>query len=78
MFLSDYTFAVRDVNTLKIIGKVYAGLMDEEIEEICMRLKEITIKDESNRIIVEPVIIEVTFDSVSKSNRYDSIFAEIS
>ncbi len=29
--LSDYTFAVRDGDTLKVIGKAYSGLTDEEI-----------------------------------------------
>lgn len=76
MLLSDYTLAVKDNDTLKIIGKAYSGLTDEEIMEITERLKELTIRDEGYRVIVKPeIVVEVAFDDITMSNRYDSNFA---
>ncbi|GIU70540.1 MAG: DNA ligase [Candidatus Nitrosocaldaceae archaeon] len=74
--LSDYTFAVRDGDKLKIIGKAYSGLTDEEIMEMTERLKRLMIKDEGYRIIVKPeIVLEVAFDDITRSDRYDSSFA---
>jgi DNA ligase-1 len=74
--LSDYTFAVRDDDKLKIIGKAYSGLTDEEIMEMTERLKRLMIKDEGYRIIVKPeMVLEVAFDDITRSDRYDSGFA---
>jgi DNA ligase-1 len=79
--LSDYTFAVKDVNEdnnseLKTIGKAYSGLSDNEINEITKKLKSIMIKDEGYRIIVKPeIILEIAFDSIQESDRHDSGFA---
>ena len=77
--LSDYTFAVRDddsVSNLRTIGKAYSGLTDDEILETTKKLKSIIIKDEGTRITVRPeIILEVAFDSIQKSNRHDSGFA---
>jgi DNA ligase-1 len=74
--LSDYTFAVKDSDSLKVIGKAYTGLSDEEIRYLTLRLKSLTIKDEGLRLIVKPsIVIEVEFDSVVKSSRYDSGYA---
>jgi len=74
--LSDYTFAVRDSDSLKVIGKAYTGLSDEEIRDLTLRLKSLTLKDEGLRLIVKPsIVIEVEFDSVVKSSRYDSGYA---
>ena len=57
--LSDYTFAVRDddsnsVSKLRIIGKAYSGLTDDEILETTKKLKSIIIKDDGTRITVRP------------------------
>ncbi len=79
--LSDYTFAVRDVennsvSNLRTIGKAYSGLTDDEILETTKKLQSIIIKDEGTRITVRPeIILEVAFDSIQKSNRHDSGFA---
>jgi DNA ligase 1 len=78
--LSDYTFAVRESNDkkskLRIIGKAYSGLTDNEILQITSKLRSIMIKDEGIRIIVKPeVVLEIAFDSIQKSNRHDSGFA---
>lgn len=74
--LSDYTFSVKDDEELKVIGKAYSGLTDEEIDEMTAKLKSIMIRDEGYRIIVKPeVVLEVAFDSIQKSDRHDSGYA---
>jgi DNA ligase 1 len=77
--LSDYTFAVRDENDnsqLKIIGKAYSGLTDKEISTITEKLKSIMIKDDGYKIAVKSeIILEISFDSIQKSDRHDSGFA---
>ncbi len=74
--LSDYTFAVRDGDELKIIGKAYSGLTDEEIEMLDKKLRSLAIEDLGYKIIVRPeIVIEVAFDSIQMSDRHDSGFA---
>ena len=77
--LSDYTFAVRDEknnNKLRIIGKAYSGLTDEEIDDMTSKLKSLMIKDDAYKIIVKPeIVLEIAFDSIQKSDRHDSSFA---
>jgi DNA ligase 1 len=77
--LSDYTFAIKDENDnnkLKIIGKAYSGLTDDEIKNITRKLKATMIKDDGFRIIVRPeIVLEIAFDSIQKSDRHNSGFA---
>jgi DNA ligase 1 len=74
--ISDYTFAVRDGNTLRTIGKAYSGLTDDEIEEMTRKLKEITVRDHGYRREVKPeVVVEVAFDSIQASDRHDGGYA---
>jgi DNA ligase 1 len=73
--LSDYTFAVRDesADELLPIGKAYSGLTDAEIDELTARFHSLATSRQGNRIEVEPaIVIEVTFDSVQKSDRHPS------
>src|SRR5829696_8733734 len=76
--LSDYTFAVRDEknnNKLRIIGKAYSGLTDEEIDDMTSKLKSLMIKDDAYKIIVKPeIVLEIAFDSIQKSDSLKSIF----
>ncbi len=74
--LSDYTFAVKDGDDLKVIGKAYSGLTDDEIDEMTEKLRSIAIKDEGYRLLVKPeIVLEVAFDSIQKSERHDSGYA---
>jgi DNA ligase-1 len=74
--ISDYTFAVRDGEQLRTIGKAYSGLTDSEIDEMTSRLKEITTRDFGYRREVTPeVVVEVAFDSIQRSDRHDGGFA---
>jgi DNA ligase 1 len=74
--ISDYTFAVRDGERLKTVGKAYSGLTDAEIDEMTSKLKRITVKDLGYRRQVKPeIVVEVAFDSVQRSDRHDSGYA---
>jgi DNA ligase-1 len=73
--LSDYTFSVRDEESgeLRIIGKAYSGLTDEEIEELTAHFQERTIEKNRNIHIVEPdTVLEIAFDSINPSKRHNS------
>jgi DNA ligase-1 len=75
--LSDYTFAVRDrKGGLKVIGKAYSGLTNEELAEWTEIFKGITleVKGGKHRVRAEKVV-EVAFDAVQSSDRHDSGFA---
>jgi len=74
--LSDYTFAVWDGERLKVIGKAYSGLTDQEIAQMTERLKGITVEDLGFRRRVKPeIVLEIAFDSIQRSERHDSGFA---
>jgi len=73
--LSDYTFAVRDETTGKLlpIGKAYSGLTDTEIAELTERFKQNTIVDHGRyREVTPEVILEVAFNSIQPSTRHAS------
>jgi DNA ligase-1 len=74
--LSDYTFAVRDGERLRNIGKAYSGLTDVEIAELTAFWKQHTVRELGRARIVEPsTVIEVAFDQVQASDRHDSGYA---
>ena len=61
---------------LKIIGKAYSGLSNKEIDYMTNKLRSLIIRDEGNRIIVKPeIVLEVSFDTIQKSNRHDGGYA---
>jgi DNA ligase-1 len=74
--LSDYTFAVRDGETLKNVGKAYSGLTDAEIAYLSKYFHEHTIEDFGGWRTVEPtIILEVAFNNLMRSERHASGFA---
>jgi DNA ligase-1 len=74
--LSDYTFAVRDGDTLKNVGKAYSGLTDAEIAELSKYFHEHTIEDFGGWRTVEPnIVLEVAFNNLMRSDRHASGFA---
>lgn len=74
--LSDYTFAVRDGEELKNIGKAYSGLTDKEIAELDPWFRAHTLVDHGFVREVEPkIVLEVAFNAVMKSDRHASGFA---
>jgi DNA ligase 1 len=74
--LSDYTFAVRDGDDLKNVGKAYSGLTDAEIDELTAFFLDHTVEDFGHVRTVEPLIVlEVAFNNVMRSERHASGFA---
>lgn len=75
--LSDYTFAVRDgKGALKVIGKAYSGLTDEELAEWTEVFENLTIDVKGRKHRVRPEkVVEVAFDAVQPSDRHDSGYA---
>ncbi|HEX9268829.1 MAG TPA: ATP-dependent DNA ligase [Candidatus Limnocylindria bacterium] len=74
--LSDYTFAVRDGERLRNVGKAYSGLTDREIAELTEYFKANTVRDLGRtRIVVPDTVIEVAFDAIHRSDRHDSGYA---
>jgi DNA ligase 1 len=76
--LSDYTFAVKDIATGRLVnvGKAYSGLTDAEIAEMTQRFLSITLEDRGWARIVKPeVVLEVAFDSIQRSKRHASGYA---
>jgi DNA ligase-1 len=74
--LSDYTFAVRDGDTLKNVGKAYSGLTDAEIAELTQFFHEHTIETFGGFRTVEPLkVLEVAFNNIMRSERHNSGFA---
>jgi len=76
--LSDYTFAVWDVNKDRLvnIGKAYSGLTDVEIAEMTRWFIEHTIEDQGFRRTVEPkIVLEVAFNNMMESERHESGYA---
>ncbi len=77
--LSDYIFAVRrskDDPALVPIGKAYSGLTDEELRGYHEFFTKNKIGEEGNTVWVLPkLVIEVGFQSIQKSARYESGYA---
>ena len=76
--LSDYTFAVRDEASgrLVTIGKAYSGLTDAEIAAMTRWFEAHTISSHGRYRVVEPtVVVEVAFDVIMRSGRHASGFA---
>ena len=71
--LSDYTFAVRDGERLRNVGKAYSGLTDEEILTMTQWFLDHTLESNRSQLIVEPkIVIEVAFNNVMQGDRHDS------
>ncbi len=76
--LSDYTFAVRDPASgrLVTIGKAYSGLTDAELAEMTRWFDAHTLARHGRYRVVEPtVVVEVAFDVLMRSTRHRSGFA---
>jgi len=73
--LSDYTFALRDEESgeLRVLGKAYSGLTDEEIEGLTEHFKRHTLRKERRKRHVQPnVVLEIAFDAIRRSDRHSS------
>jgi DNA ligase-1 len=76
--LSDYTFAIRDDQSdrLLTVGKAYSGLTDAEIEQLTAHFLDHTREVHGRFRTVEPnVVLEIAFDSIQPSARHQSGYA---
>lgn len=76
--LSDYTFAIRDDETGRLvnIGKAYSGLTDTEIAEMTRWFEAHTIARHGRYRQVEPrIVVEIAFDVIVRSRRHGSGFS---
>lgn len=76
--LSDYTFAVKDTRSGRLVnvGKAYSGLTDAEIATFTERFLAMTIDDRGYSRVVRPeVVLQVAFDSIQHSGRHMSGYA---
>jgi DNA ligase-1 len=77
-WLSDYTFAVRDTATDRLVnvGKAYSGVTDVEIEQLTAHFKETILVDYGHFRTVQPdTVLEVAFNNIMISDRHESGFA---
>jgi DNA ligase-1 len=77
-WLSDYYLAARDAATGEFlnVGKTFKGLTDAEIIEMTRRLKELTVREERNRVVVLPkIVVEVAYNEIQESPKYKSEMA---
>jgi DNA ligase-1 len=77
-WLSDYYLAARDFKTGEFlnIGKTFKGLTDAEMIEMTRRLKELTVMEERNRVVVLPkIVVEVAYNEIQRSPKYKSRMA---
>ncbi|MDZ4796564.1 MAG: cisplatin damage response ATP-dependent DNA ligase [Bryobacteraceae bacterium] len=76
IWLSDYTFGVRDADRFLNVGKAYSGLTDQEIRELTRILRAATTDRFGRVALVKPeVVIEVAFDGIQKSSRHKGGYA---
>lgn len=76
VWLSDYTFAVRDGDRYANVGKAYSGLTDDEVRELTRVFRGLTTEKFGRVSLVKPsVVLEVAFDGIQKSPRHKSGFA---
>jgi DNA ligase-1 len=77
-WLSDYYLAARDAVAGEFlnVGKTFKGLTDAEIIEMTRRLKELTVREEGNRVVVLPkIVVEVAYNEIQQSSKYKSEMA---
>ncbi|MDB6115750.1 MAG: ligase, partial [Lacunisphaera sp.] len=76
--LSDYTYAIRDNATdrLLTVGKAYSGLTDVEIAALTTHFLERTLEVKGRLRTVQPdTVLEIAFDSIQPSTRHQSGYA---
>lgn len=70
---TDYTFAVRDGDSLVTIAKAYSGLTDKEIAEVSRFINKNAIEKFGPVRTVKPeLVFEITFEGIGFSNRHKS------
>ncbi|MGN7863995.1 ATP-dependent DNA ligase [Chryseobacterium sp. 22458] len=72
-YYTDYTFAVKNGNTLVTIAKAYSGLTDKEIMEVSRFVNKNAIeKFGPVRTVKAELVFEIAFEGIGFSNRHKS------
>ena len=75
-WLSNYHLAARSEEEFIVIGKTFKGLTDKEFESMTKRLQKLVVNETSFTVYVKPeIVVEVAFNEIQKSSKYDSGFA---
>lgn len=77
-WLSDYYLAARDATTGEFleVGKTFKGLTDAEIVDMTRRLREIAVSEDRSVVKVQPkIVVEVAYNEIQKSPKYESEMA---
>lgn len=72
-YYTDYTFAVRDGDTLVTIAKAYSGLTNKEIQEVSRFVSRNALEKFGPVRTVRPeLVFEIAFEGISYSRRHKS------
>ena len=78
-FLSNLHLGARDLTDperFQMLGKTFKGLTDQMLREMTADLLQLETRREGHIVHVRPVrVVEIAFDEVQRSPRYDSGFA---
>lgn len=75
-WLSNYHLAVKDEEEFTVIGKTFKGLTDDEFNFMTQQLNDLIVDETSATVYVKPkIVVEVTFNEIQKSSKYDSGFS---
>ncbi len=75
-WLSSVILAARDGHKLAPTGRMASGFTEEQLEELTKTLKPLITKEEGKIVAVKPrVIIEIGYEEIQKSPKYESGYA---
>jgi len=75
-WLSNYHLAAREGDDYRVIGKTFKGLTDEEFEWMTQTLQKLKVRETEQTVYVRPeIVVEVDFNEIQRSPRYQSGFA---
>ncbi|HKS29611.1 MAG TPA: ATP-dependent DNA ligase [Pyrinomonadaceae bacterium] len=71
--LSSLVVAIRDRDKFKTVGKVGTGFTEETLKDLTARLEPNIITTRGRNVEIEPsMVIEVDFQDIQKTNRYEA------
>jgi DNA ligase-1 len=74
--LSSLVVAIRDKDEFKTVGKVGTGFTEETLRDLTARLEPNIITTRGRNVEIEPqMVIEVDFQDIQKTNRYEAGYA---
>ncbi|OKY78533.1 MAG: ATP-dependent DNA ligase CDC9 [Candidatus Methanohalarchaeum thermophilum] len=77
-WLGSYKLACMNKETgeLKSIGKMATGFTDEQLEELTNKLEDMIIQEDGRSVKLKPkVIVEVAYEEIQESPKYESGYA---